>query len=226
MNDYLKVVYNEQSHPYTEYPGKLCHYLYQTFHMNPGMKLLEPGCGRCEILNHFKNLGLDTYGVDLSPEAPLYTPDIPITVCDLEHEPLPYPDNQFDVIYSKSFLEHFYFPERFIKEAYRVLKSGGLLLNLVPDWDTQYRTYFDDYTHRTPFTKVSISDLYKIHGFSDVNVFKLRQLPIVWRHPLLNHFCSMIAPFTPIRSEVPLFKWSRLLMLVSSARKPHLDSKI
>jgi len=124
--------------------------------------------------------------------------------------------------YSKSFLEHLYYPERFVKEAYRVLKPGGLFLNLVPDWDSQYRTYFDDYTHRTPFTKISLSNLYKIQGFDEIKVFKLRQLPLVWRYPLLNYFCSMISPFTFIRSEIKLFKWSRLLMLVGSGKKPVL----
>ena len=84
MSDYLKVVYDEKTRPYTEYPGKLCHYLFQTFKMAPGMKFLEAGCGRGEILKHFKDLELEAHGVDLSPEAPKYNPDLPIKVCDIE----------------------------------------------------------------------------------------------------------------------------------------------
>lgn len=46
MADYISVVYDEESHPYTDYPHKLCAYLFQVFQMKPGMKMLEPGCGR------------------------------------------------------------------------------------------------------------------------------------------------------------------------------------
>ncbi|HHT9158251.1 MAG TPA: hypothetical protein ACFYEH_00165 [Candidatus Brocadiaceae bacterium] len=38
MTDYLKVVYDEASHPLTEYSAKLCNYLFQVFGMKPGMK--------------------------------------------------------------------------------------------------------------------------------------------------------------------------------------------
>ena len=75
MSDYLKVVYDEKTHPYTEYPEKLCQYLFKTFQMSEGMKFLEAGCGRGEFLMHFNNLNLEIYGIDLSPEASKYKPD-------------------------------------------------------------------------------------------------------------------------------------------------------
>ena len=66
--------------------------------------------------------------------------------CNLEKDTFPYPDNCFDVIYHKSLLEHLREPESFMRESYRVLKPGGLFLSLVPDWESNYKTYFDDYT--------------------------------------------------------------------------------
>ena len=222
MSDYLKVVYNEKKNPYNDYPEKLCQYLFEAFKMSPGMTFLEMGCGRGDYLKQFARLKLDTHGVDLSPESPKYNPDINIKICDIEKDKLPYADGLFDVIYSKSFLEHLYYPEHFMKEAYRCLKPGGLLLSLVPDWEIEYKIYFDDYTHRTPFTKIALHDIYSIFGFEKVDVFKLRQLPIVWRYPMLNYVCAMISPFISIRTEIKLFKWSKLLMLVGSGRKPIL----
>ena len=66
--DYLSVVYDEGSPPFTEYPKHLCHHLFQSFGLKPGMKMLESGCGRGEFLGNFQDLGLNVYGVDISPE--------------------------------------------------------------------------------------------------------------------------------------------------------------
>jgi ubiquinone/menaquinone biosynthesis C-methylase UbiE len=220
MSDYLTVVYNEKDRPYTTYPQKLCNYIFNVFKMGKGMKLLEVGCGRGEHLIHFKNMGLDVHGVDVSPESVKYQPDIQIKIENIEKNGIPYDDNYFEIVYSKSFIEHLYYPENYIKEAYRVLKNGGLFLTLVPDWETNYKIYFDDYTHRTPFTKASLEDIYKIFGFEKVEVHKFRQLPIVWKYPVLNYFCAAISSFTPVRVKNKFLRWSRELMIIGSGIKP------
>lgn len=216
---YLSVVYDEGSHPYTEYPKQLCHYLFQTFGFEPGMKLLEPGCGRGEFLGNFQDMGLDVHGVDISHEAKEFSDRFPVHVCDVENESLPFGDNTFDVLYSKSFIEHLHKPERYLTEAYRVLKPGGKLITLVPDWESNYKIYFDDFTHRTPFTQISLTDAYKMFGYSEVKVFKFRQLPIVWKYPKINYFCAVISPFVPVRTKVKFLRWSRELMLVGYGTK-------
>ena len=217
--NYLSVVYDHKSHPYTDYPKQLCSYLFQYFELKKGMKMLEPGCGRGEFLNNFKELGLDCVGVDISAEAADFENGLDVKICDVENEKMPFDDNTFDVIYSKSFIEHLYYPERYLEEAFRVLKPNGILLTLVPDWESNYKTYFDDFTHRSPFTKVALTDAYKMYGFKDIDVFKFRQLPIVWRYPKLNYFCAAISPLIPIRTKNKFLRWSRELMLVGSGRK-------
>lgn len=219
MKDYLTVVYNEQERPKTSYPDQLAGHLFEKFNLNSGMKFLEVGCGRGDFLKAFQKLGLDVYGLDISPEAIALNQGIEVKVADVENAPLPYDDNTFDVLYSKSLLEHLYYPERYIKEAYRILKPGGILLTLVPDWEAEYKVYFDDYTHRTPFTHVALNDIYKIFGFTNVDVIKFRQLPIVWKYPVLNYLCALIAFFTPIRTEVKFFKWSKRIMLIGYGTK-------
>lgn len=219
-SDYLTVVYDEGQRPFTDYPKKLCHYLFQTAKLKPEMKMLEPGCGRGEFLANFQDLGLDVTGVDISPNAKEFSTGFPISLCDIENEALPFENNTFDVIFSKSFIEHLYYPERYLKEAYRVLKPGGILITLVPDWEANYKIYFDDFTHRTPFTKVSLCDAYQMFGFEDSKVYKFRQLPIVWKYPLINHFCSLISPLIPVRTKHKFLRWSRELMLIGIGKKP------
>lgn len=219
--NYLSVVYDEESHPHTDYPKKLCSYLFQSFGLKPGMKMLEPGSGRAEFLNNFKELGLDVFGVDLLADAVDFGKKLGLDVrlCDVENEKLPFEDNTFDVIYSKSFIEHLYHPGKYLEEAYRVLKPNGLLLTLVPDWESNYKIYYDDFTHRSPFTKIALEDAYKIYSFKEVNVFCFRQLPIVWKYPILNYFCAFISPFIPVRTQNKFFRWSRELMLIGVGKK-------
>ncbi|HAF96561.1 MAG: methyltransferase [Elusimicrobia bacterium GWC2_51_8] len=220
MGDYIKVVYNEVNKPYSDYPGQLCRWLFDRFEMKTRMKFLEAGCGRGEFLKGFAGLGLDACGLDISAEAANYSAPIPVVVCDMDNQPMPFADNTFDVVYSKSLLEHFFRPERYLTEAFRVLKPGGKLLTLVPDWESNYKTYFDDYTHRTPFTAPALQDIYRIHDYSEVEVFKFRQLPVVWKYPVLNSFCAVISPFIPARTKNKFLRWSRELMLVGYGIKP------
>ena len=223
MADYLTVVYGEGVRPYTDYPSKLSTYLFERFKMKPGMTILEPGCGRGEFLRVFKSLGMEAKGLDRSEETRelLSEDSIELTVCDVESNAgLPFSNDSFDIIYNKSFMEHLHNPEVFLHEAFRVLKPGGMILCLIPDWESNYKTYFDDFTHRTPFTKPSLEDILKMCDFENINVNKFRQLPIVWKYPILNYFCAAISPFIPIRVENKFLRWSRELMLVGCAYKP------
>ena len=217
--NYLSVVYDEESRPYGDYPEQLCSYLFQSFDFKKGMKMLEPGCGRGEFLNNFKNLGLDVVGVDISPEAIEFENGFEVKLCDIEKEKLPFDDNSIDIIYSKSFIEHLHHPERYLEEAYRVLKPNGIFLTLTPDWQSNYKIFFDDFTHRTPFTSMALTDAYKMYGFREINVYKFRQLPIVWKYPILNYFCAFVSPFVPVRTQNKFFRWSRELMLIGVGKK-------
>ena len=99
MADYLKVVYGEGVRPYTEYPAKLVTHLFERFEMKPGMKILEPGCGRGEFLRVFKALGMDAVGLDRSEESRelLGEDSIELSICDVEADTgLPFSDNTFD----------------------------------------------------------------------------------------------------------------------------------
>jgi SAM-dependent methyltransferase len=222
QRDYVAVTYNEKDRPFTQYPDKLARYLSSRYKLPKGSKLLDLGCGRGEFLMGFIRCGLNGYGVDQSSIAKSVCPEAEILQSDVGKEPLPYHDNSFDVVFSKSVLEHFYYPEKLVMEIYRIVKPGGLVITMVPDWESVYKTFYEDYTHRTPFTINSLRDIFLINGFDDVKVEKFRQLPFLWSLPWLQPFCSIVAFIAPrlLRPHSKLVRFSQEIMLLSSAVKP------
>jgi SAM-dependent methyltransferase len=56
---------------------------------------------------------------------------------------LPFPDAHFDVVYSSHVLEHFTLrtAEAILREAWRILKAGGIIRVVVPDLESTCREY-------------------------------------------------------------------------------------
>lgn len=217
-NDYLSTVYGDKKKR-THYPELLAAWLCKKNSLSPGAKLLEVGCGRCEFLYGFKKQGLHVTGVDISPFAQKSAPDLDIHLADVSRERLPFADESYDIVYSKSFIEHMDNPEQYFEQAYRVLVPEGQCLTLVPDWESCYKIYFDDHTHKTPFTRVSLQLIYEMAGFKDIHVSRIRQLPLVWQYPVLEYISCAIAPFVPVRTRIPFLRWSRELMVLGIGKK-------
>ena len=220
--DYVAVIYNQEKRPFTKYPDLLTQYLVNRYSLSKGKRILDLGCGRGEFLRGFIQYGLKGYGADQSLTAKSVCPEGEILQADLENKILPYKDESFDVIFSKSFLEHFYYPEKLVREIYRILKPGGLVITMVPDWESVYKIFYEDYTHRTPFTRTSLRDIFVICGFNDVKVEKFRQLPFLWTVPWLTPLSKIIALITPtsLSAHSKLIKFSKEIMLLSTAVKP------
>lgn len=220
--DYVNVIYNEKDKPLTSYPDELSRYLFRKYGIKKNHKLLDVGCGRGEFLNGFIKCGVEGYGVDQSDVAKRYCPNATLKQANLESESIPFDENCFDVVYSKSVIEHFHQPEILIREMYRVLKPGGLAITLCPDWYFNYRIYFEDFTHRTPFMQSSLRDIQVMQGFDNVEVELLRQLPAIWKYPWLLPAAEITRVLAPefLRSRSKWVRFSKEVMLLSSARKP------
>ena len=168
----------------------------------------------------FKKRGMECYGIDISSFAGKDLNLIEVeTGIDFNKDILPYKDNFFDIIYSKSLMEHLEKPEHFLKEANRILKPGGKIICMIPDWEANYKIYFDDHTHKTPFTIESLHNILKICDFKQVDVIKFRQLPITWKYPIINLISRVIAPFVRVRAKNKFLRWSRELMLIGYGEK-------
>lgn len=225
QSNYLKTIYNENTAPFSDYPKKLISYLFNRFKMSKNQKILELGCGRGEFLNEFVKCGLEVHGVDISDYSKKFFSELNLKKVDMENEKLPYQDNYFDFIYSKSFIEHFYYPEKIFKEAYRVLKPGGMIITLTPEWKYIYKSFYEDFTHRVPFTKVSLKDIHSMNNFNSINVESFIQLPILFEKNFISKIYLILSILTRIlipdyfRMRNKWIRFSKEIMLLSSARK-------
>jgi len=219
--NYISTVYDEKSHPYTAYPSQLCKYLFDRFDMKKGQRLIEIGCGRGEFLYNFKELGLTVNGIDCEECASDFLKNIEIRCTDLEKGSIPFDDETFDVVFSKSVIEHMQDPTNFLHEIHRILKTGGIAIIMTPDWVSNMKIYFDDYTHRTPFTVTSMQDALKMFGFRNVCSELFYQLPILWRFSslkLLSRFIRLLIPVT-LKSNIKFIRWSCELMVLGYGEK-------
>jgi len=223
LKDYVAVQYDLERRPLTGYPAKLAKRLADLHEISVGAKLLEVGAGRPDFLNGFRLAGMDVYGCDISKtsESACKKEKIPFKYVNLENGKLPYKSEIFDVVYSKSVIEHMLDPIAFVTESFRVLKPGGLLLILTPDWEANYKTFFDDFTHVRPMSRRSMNLLLSMLDPTEIYIYRFRQLPMTWKFSVINTFCAFLAPFVPTRTKNPFLRWSRELMLVGSARKKH-----
>lgn len=223
--DYIKTIYDLKKKPLTTYPSIFIKHLISKYKIQNNSSILDLGCGRGEFLNEFINNGMKGYGVDISDFAIEFCPKAKINVIDIEKEKIPYPDNTFDVVYSKSFVEHFHYPEKIFNEIYRVLKPGGIIITLTPEWQYIYRSFFEDFTHRTPFTRISLKNIQEMSGFKDIKVESFKQLPIIFKNNFFSKIFSLLSFFTRIlvpekfRMKNKWIRFSKEIMLLSVSRK-------
>lgn len=221
--DYLEVEYSLTSKPKTQYPGLLAAEVASRWDLKRGDSLLDVACGRAEMSAGFTALGLAVTAVDASPEARAYAESAGATFVAHSvdtNAPIPVQDNSFDVIFCKSFVEHLREPVAFAEDCFRILRPGGKVVFLTPDWEANQKIFFDDVTHVTPFSRTTMRQVLELSGFDCLASYRFRQLPITWRSPSVNIISAAVAPFVPSRTTQKFFRWSRELMLAGVGLKP------
>ena len=227
QNDYVSTVYDNKRTPKTDYPNKLIKHLTNRFGLNVNSKILELGCGRGDFLNEFQKAGFICAGLDREMSSVDNDYELNVKQCDLAVNVFPYGDNTFDIVYHKSVLEHIYDPGNLMRETIRVLKPGGKLIILTPDWHTQWKNFFEDFTHSRPFDVMALSDLLKIYGFKNTIIEKFYQLPVIWKIPglkILSKLLQIIMNVYGARwltkiTGIKFFRWSVELMILGYGEK-------
>jgi len=223
---YLEKVQNFFPTSKGDYPKQFVSYLFRRFDIKKGDKFLELGAGRGEFLKEFIDLGVKGYAIDLSKACQKLCPSAEIKTVNLEKEKLPYPDNYFDCIYSKSFVEHLYYPENIMTEIYRTLKPAGKVITLTPSWKHNHIMFYNDFSHRTPFNVKTLKYLYAHAGFKKSQVELFKQLPIIWKKDFSNnrlfHFLSEVTRFlfpTNFKKYSKWVRFSKEILVLGHAEK-------
>jgi ubiquinone/menaquinone biosynthesis C-methylase UbiE len=101
-------------------------------YLQPGQRLLDAGCGRyMKFCKEFSDVAR-VVGIDLETTFETDNRSAPFGVRgDLSH--IPFPSNHFDMVISRSVVEHLEDPPQVFKEFCRVLRPGGKVVIITPN---------------------------------------------------------------------------------------------
>ena len=152
--------------------------------------VFEVGTGDCGFQSVLKNKGIKTDGCDYHN-------------CDLEKDRLPIEDSSISLLLALSVMEHLRDPSNFLEEAKRVLKKGGILLMVLPNFKYNYSTFYDDPTHVRPYTSKGLKTLLELTGLEEIIALPWvkNSRKNIWK---LGELGFTICNFIPFRGDTKL----------------------
>ena len=143
-------------------------------------KVLELGAGYCDWINSTK--AAVRFALDKSPIVLEHAArGVEAAVGDAAALSR-FSNNSFDAILASNLFEHLS-DEEFkssLSEVRRILRPGGVLAVIQPNFYYSYRNYFDDYTHKKIFTHTGFAAFLEAFGFEIVYLLS-RFVPFSFR---------------------------------------------
>jgi ubiquinone/menaquinone biosynthesis C-methylase UbiE len=109
------------------------------YHVPPGGRVLDLGCGTGELARHLAASGLLVTGCDIAPQmlgravAADLASSVGWVLLDPKWRALPLQASSVDAVVASSVLEYVQWPGRILDECARVLRPGGFALCTVPN---------------------------------------------------------------------------------------------
>lgn len=170
-----------------------------------GGTVLELGAGFCDFINQIT--AAKKIAIDLWPQLQNYAgSDVQAMVGSVTNLDF-VKDGSIDLVFASNLFEHLEKDE--ISECLKVVKRkllpSGRIVILQPNFRYAYKEYFDDYTHKTIWSDISIADFLKVNGFEVIDV-QPRFLPLTMKTrlpqwPFLIKLYLM-APFKPMGKQM------------------------
>ena len=100
--------------------------------LTPGMRLLDAGCGdTLMLMNRYAPHVKFVVGADVVTPSHPPAPNGAVTIADLGA--LPFEDQSFDLVVSRSVVEHLEHPQAVFAELRRILRPGGRIVFATPN---------------------------------------------------------------------------------------------
>lgn len=175
--------------------------------------VLELGAGYCDFINNIvakKKIAIDT-NKDVMKYVDKDVLFYENSSCNLNAVD----DYSVNVVFASNLFEHLDHTEidDSLREAKRVLVSGGKLIVIQPNFRYSYREYFDDYTHKTAYSHISLSSKLHSAGFIKALVIP-RFLPLTMDSKLPKSYL-----LTKIYLSFPFKPFAKQMMLIFNKAK-------
>lgn len=173
--------------------------------IRPDACVLDLGAGYCSFINNIR--AREKHALDRSEGITAYAePDVHVHVRSCTNLRI-FAEGYFDVVFASNLFEHLNQAEiaQTLAEITRILKVGGTLILLQPNFKYAYREYFDDYTHVTIFTEKSLVDLLVAHGFGIIKqVARLVPFSTDSRFPVIKGLLWLYlrSPIRPLAKQM------------------------
>ncbi len=142
------------------------------FQDRTGLRVLDCGAWNGWFLSYrtpaiAQRVALD-FDAHYGPE--LVRQGIGFVLADMEKGSFPLASSSADIVGMTSTLEHLGCPEHVAREIRRVLKPGGVAFITVPDIRKYKFEFWNDITHKRPFTDKSLRFLFESHGLETLEL--------------------------------------------------------
>lgn len=144
----------------------ICRYLQPWVAQDQG--LLDLGAGYADFSRLI--VAAKKWGLDRNSELVTYWGDSVVPLIQSALDPWPLATGTLGTVFASNFFEHFTIEQgsAILFQAERVLRPGGKLIVIQPNFRLEPRRYFDDYTHRTPYTDTGFADFLRSLGWKIV----------------------------------------------------------
>ena len=203
--------------------------------VQPGMRVLDVGCGRGEILRHCMKLGIEAYGVDYAEAATRMTQQViaaeqsgtVAAVFRSDAKQLPFPTGYFDRVLMYDVVEHLHPWElhQAMVEVGRVMRGNGrFIIHTAPNrwydayaypWVRRVRTLLGE-GHKYPKDPRAITPVNQEVHVNEQDILSMRRVlnaagfkGKIWLDspPQNRDESSAMAGLRRLAFDVPPFRW-------------------